>query len=127
MVITPTLASEKLKPDELFAERQKVLESADTEEKRRFGDWLDTHQSFLATHPSDELLEKDYRDKISFKAGVHELRKQMLEDTARRLPHVFEEIRKQLKECENEDKKLRERQKYNDPGELKLIVSQVTR
>ncbi|CAD7955794.1 unnamed protein product [Amoebophrya sp. A120] len=125
MVITPTLPTEKLDPDEMFKQRQELLSKADQHESEEFHNWVCQHRNYFDTHPEDEELLPCYKEKMGFRSGVNELREQMLADTAKRLPEVLTEIRKQLKHCETEHKLLREREKYNDPQELRLIVAQV--
>eukprot|EP00854_Cymbomonas_tetramitiformis_P000619 gene619-1045_t len=125
MVITPTLPSESLPPDELFSERQKLLDTADQEEMGRFREWLAEHRNFLQTHPNDEELHSEYKDKIGFVKGVQHLRGILLDDTARRLPEVLQEIRSELASCETEYRMLTEGQRYHDPVALRLIVSDI--
>ncbi|CAD7922318.1 unnamed protein product [Amoebophrya sp. A25] len=125
MVITPTLDSEKLDPAEMFKQRQELLNTATRKEEARFKEWLAKHKAYLQSHPDDELLDAVYHEKIGFRKGVAALRETMLADTAKRLPEVLVEIRKQLKLCEKEHKLMKERQKYNDPKELRIIVTDV--
>eukprot|EP00392_Amoebophrya_sp_AT5.2_P007529 g7544.t1 len=124
-VITPTLATEKLDADEMFRQRQDLLLRADREEAAQFREWLSLHQSFLDTHPGDELLERCYAEKIGFPCGQRTMRAEMLEDTVRRLPEVVAEIKKELKRCEQESRRLKEQEKYNDPAQLQLVVVQL--
>lgn len=122
MVITQTLPTENLAPLELFKQRQELLGKAEIEEQRQFDEWLAGHRQYLKTHPSDEELDPRLKNCIGFKSAADELRRIMLEDTAKRLPEVLQEIRRELAEREKEKNVLEERQKYSDPSQLRVIV-----
>ncbi len=125
LVMTPTLAKEDLPFEELFKERKQLLLIATSKEEEKFEQWRNGHEKFLQVDPSDELLHDDIVERIGFQSAKMVMRKIMLEDTARRLPEVLSSIRKELGKCQNELKALKERERFNDPKEVKLLVSQV--
>jgi len=126
LVITPTLAKEDLEPAELFKARRNLLDTADKKEKERFLAWRDGHQQFLEElGGSDELLNDDVQCRIGFHTAKQVMREIMLEDTARRLPEVLRSLREELAQCQKEEKTLIEKAKFNNPAELKLVVTQV--
>jgi len=53
------------------------------------------------------------------------MREVMLADTANRLPEVLAAIRTDLADCQNELLALKEKRKFNDPKEVRMIVGQV--
>lgn len=122
-MITPTLAKEDLPTDELFKQRKKLLESADREEHAKFDSWLEGHRLFLQNDPGDALLDSKSMKKIGFTSARTVMREIMLEDTAKRLPEVLSSLREELVKCTKEEKVLLEKDKLNDPGELKAIVT----
>ena len=125
LVITPTLAKEDLPPDELFKARRDLLATADKVEEERFNDWLEGHDHFRQQHGGSEMLSDSVRTKIGFSSAKKVMREVMLEDTAKRLPEVLHALRKELLKLEKEQKTLLEKEKFNDPKELKVVVSQV--
>ena len=126
LVITPTLPKEDLAKAELFKARRELLDSADKIEKERFRDWQDGHLLFhQESGGSDELLNVDVQSRIGFHTAKQVMREIMLEDTARRLPEVLRSLREELSKCQKEEKILIEKAKFNNPAELKLVVSQV--
>ena len=124
LVITPTLPKEDLPPDELFIARRKLLDSAEREEKSRFDSWLQGHELFRHEN-GGELLKDEIREKVGFPSAKKVMREIMLEDTAKRLPEVLASLRRELANCQNEEKILTEVQKFNDPAELKLVVVKI--
>ena len=125
LVMTPTLAKENLPPDKLFEARQILLNGASEKEKSCFDSWLFGHEKFLQSDPNDELLHKTVRARIGFETTKKVMREVMLEDTAQRLPEVLSSLRKDLGENQNKLKSLKEKKKFNDPNQIKVVVSQL--
>jgi hypothetical protein len=123
LVSTPTLAKEKLPPDELYEKRKELIETANEVERDKFKKWLDGHKKFMQDEDeNEELLNEDIKLRIGFPEVVKSMRKVMLAHTARQLPVVLKEIRDKLNELTKEQKTLRERLKFSNPGELKEVV-----
>ena len=57
LVLTPTLAKEDLPAEELYEQRQNILDTVNQKEKDCFDAWHDTHQRFLQENPTDEINE----------------------------------------------------------------------
>jgi hypothetical protein len=127
LVITPTLAKENLPAEELYEKRKELLEGADSYEKKRFAAWRQGHDLFRQEYGEDkeEDLHEQVRKRIGFESAKKVMREIMLEDTVRRLPEVLASLRKDLDECEKEERTLKEMQKFNNPSELKLVVQKV--
>jgi hypothetical protein len=125
LVITPTLPKEDLPTEELFNQRKALLETASNEESKRFDAWLSGHENFLQSNPDDELLLEKTKQRIGFESAKKVMRQIMLEDTARRLPEVLSALRRDLASCQNEVKTLKEKRRFNDPKEVKLVVGQI--
>lgn len=121
LVITPTLPKEDLPSKELYAERQKLLACADQKERERFRDWQDGHALFREQN-EDEQLNPKIAEKIGFSTAKKKMREIMLEDTAKRLPEVIASLRKELDRCRKELAILKDKQRFTDPQELKVIV-----
>lgn len=123
LVITPTLPKEDLPSKELFEARRELLASADTAEKDRFRGWLDGHVQFRdANGGDDEVLDSRIGTKIGFPEAKKKMRQIMLEDTIKRLPEVLAFLRKEQERCMAELQGLKEKQKFTDPNELKVLV-----
>jgi len=123
LVSTPTLAKESLPPAELYEKRKELISSANEVEKDRFKLWIDGHKTYNDQEGgTDELLKQDIADRIGFPAVVTAMRNTMLEHTYKQLPIVLKEIREELTHLSKEQKILKERLKFSDPGELKTIV-----
>lgn len=125
LVITPTLPKEDLPTEELFKQRKELLDGATEKEVQSFCAWLRGHDKFLQTNPDDELLRAATRKRIGFETAKKVMREIMLEDTALRLPEVLTSLRRDLASCQNELKALKEKERFNDPREVKLVVGQV--
>ena len=122
LVITPTLAKEKLPPAELYKARQDLVASSNDYEKDRFDEWLDKHEAFRQEDGDDTALFPWIRPKIGFLTAKTAMREIMLHDTVKRLPEVLSDLRKRLNEAEKERKVLLELRQFNDPLALKLVV-----
>jgi GTPase Era involved in 16S rRNA processing len=125
LVMTPTLAKEDLPAEELFKERQKLLDSASEKESNNFENWILGHEKFLQSNPDDQLLHPTTKKRIGFETTKNVMREVMLEDTARRLPEVLTSLRKELGDCQNNLKILNEKKRFNDPSEVKLVMVQL--
>jgi hypothetical protein len=125
LVITPTLPQEDLVPAELFDARLQLLEDADSKETARFDGWLDGQLHFRQENPTDNLLHPEIRKRIGFASAKEEMRGIMMEDTIKRLPEVLNELRSELSSLQKEKKILSEKMKFNDPNELKFVVSDI--
>lgn len=125
LVVTPTLDTEKLEPDELRVARKRLLAEAESQEKKRFQEWIRGIDDFLQHNSRDEQLLPAFRSRIGFAAGVQHLRTAMLQDTAQCLPDVLRELRSQLKQSEAEQRRLSQQDEYRDPKKLQLMASQV--
>ena len=122
LVITPTLAKENLKPEELFAQRQELLDSSNTYEDEKFKSWLKGHATFLEQDPDDELLMDEVKERIGFPTAKRVMREIMLEDTAKRLPEVLKSLKNELGDCQKEYDVLKEKERFNNPSQLKDVV-----
>lgn len=126
LIMTPTLPKEDLPAEELFKARQELLESADVKEKERFAGWQEGHYLFhQETGGEDEILNSAIYSRIGFSTAKKVMREIMLEDTARRLPEVLTSLRKELLGFQKEEKTLQDKQKFNNPAELKVVVMDV--
>eukprot|EP00923_Selenidium_pygospionis_P053396 GHVN01092496.1.p1 GENE.GHVN01092496.1~~GHVN01092496.1.p1 ORF type:complete len:876 (-),score=178.78 GHVN01092496.1:187-2814(-) len=125
LVITPTLPKEDLPPEELYAQRQDLLDTADKKEEERFKNWRDSHKRFLQENPADELFCPELQRKVGFPSAKKLMRQIMLRDTADRLPEVLGSLRKDLASCEKESKQLSEKMRFNSPAELKSVVGEL--
>lgn len=122
LVITPTLPKENLPAEELCQARKELLASSKTYEKESFSRWLQGHETFRQELGDNEVLDKRISSKLGFESAKKVMREIMLQDTARRLPEVLSELRKELANLEKEEKRLVDMQKFNDPKELKSVV-----
>lgn len=111
LTITPTVAREDIDPETLFVERKKLLHNAKTYEDQTFREWQQTHSRYRETDPEDPLVSNDILKRIGFQAASDEMRKQMLMDTATRLPEVLKSLRTDLSTCREELEALEEREK----------------
>jgi hypothetical protein len=125
LVITPTLPKEDLPFEELYKQRLKLLSEADQHERDRFSAWTKAHASFREVHEDDDMLNAKIQNKIGFPTAKKKMREIMLEDTAKRLPVVIAELRGELDRCIKERATLKEQQRFTNPMELKLIVSEM--
>lgn len=125
LVITPTLAKEDLPHEELFKARKDLLSSADDHEQDRFKEWQDGHELFRQEYGEDALLNDSIRKNLGFLSAKQVMREIMLKDTAKRLPEVLASLREELDKCLKEQKVLQEKDKFNDPKELKHVVSEI--
>ena len=125
LVITPTLAKEDLPPAELYEKRIELLESSDHCERERFAKWRQGHALFMEEHGDSEDLRSEIISRIGFKSAKKVMREIMLEDTVKRLPEVLASLRKDLDACLKEQKMLEDKQKFNDPRELKLVAQKI--
>jgi hypothetical protein len=122
LVITDTLPKEDLEPTELYKARMDLLAKSKTHEKESFNRWLHGHEAFRQEIGDSDVLDERILSRIGFVSAKNVMREIMLEDTARRLPEVLAELRKELSLLEKEEQRLKELQKYNNPAELKSIV-----
>ena len=125
LVFTPTLAKEDLPAEELYEQRQNILDTADQKEKDRFSSWNDTHQRFLQENPTDELLSDDTKNRIGFLSAKKLMREIMLNDTVERLPEVLSSLRMDLSQREEEANIISEKLKFNEAANLKIVVSEL--
>ena len=125
LAITPTLAKEDLPSKELFKARKDLIESSNSYEKERFNIWLQEHQTFRDSHNDPTELDENISKRIGFPTAKKIMREIMLDDTARRLPEVLSSLRQELSKCQKEESILKDKLKYNDPKELKLVVSEM--
>ena len=125
LVITPTLPKEDLPTEELFNQRKELLKIATEKEEERFDAWLSGHEIFLQDNPDDERLKSKTNQRIGFASAKKVMREIMLEDTARRLPEVLSALRSELASCQNQRIILKEKERFNDPLEVKLVMAQV--
>jgi len=125
LVTTPTLPKEDLPDCDLFESRKKLLEGADEEERRRFENWLDLHDRFRQEDPTDSVLISEVSKRIGFTSAKEVMRGIMLEDTIKRLPEVLSELRSEKSSLDKERKVLLEKQKFNDPDKLNVVVMDI--
>lgn len=126
LVITPTLPKEDLPAEELFEARRELLDSSECFEKEKFTAWREGHDLFKHEHGgNDEILNENIQARIGFLSAKKVMREIMLEDTARRLPEVLAELRKELAICQKREKVLEDKRRFNDPKELKSVVAGV--
>ena len=125
LVITPTLDREDLAPDLLFEQRTKLIQSADEHEKDKFEQWLEGHDRFRIENGCGKKLHTDVEKKIGFPTAKKVMREIMLKDTIERLPEVIESLRNDLDECNAECGILRDKQKFNDPHNLRNVVTRM--
>ena len=126
LVITPTLDREDLPPDLLFEQRTKLIRSADEHEKDKFDQWQEGHERFRVENGCDEQpLHEDIKRKIGFPSAKNVMREIMLKDTIERLPEVIESLRNDLDKCNAECSILRDKQKFNDPQNLRNVVTRM--
>lgn len=124
VIITPTLDREDLEPDILFQKRTKLIQSADAHEKDKFEQWLEGHELFRVENGSDEKsLHKEIGEKIGFVTAKNVMREIMLKDTVERLPEVISSLRTDLDKCIAEIDILEDRKKFNDPQNLRNVVT----
>lgn len=100
--ITPTLDREDIDPEELFKKREKLLCEARGHEENEFCKWQQTLAKYRETDPEDPLIVDAIAKRIGFQAAADEMRKQMLMDTATRLPEVLKSLRKDLSSYQEE-------------------------
>ena len=125
LVITPTLPKETLPAEELFQEREKLLLLANEYEKEKFESWQEGHDLFRQQVGDDEVLHHGIRERIGFASAKKVMREIMLNDTAERLPEVLASLKKELAKFQKEEKMLLDKQKFNDPKEVKVVIAQV--
>ncbi len=125
LVMTPTLVKEDLPFEELFQKRQGLLNSATEQETDRFEQWLHEHDKFLQENPDDELLHQVTKKRIGFETTKNVMRMIMLEDTASRLPEVLKSLRLDLGGYQNTLRSLEEKERFNDPKEVKMVMGQL--
>jgi hypothetical protein len=124
VIITPTLDIENLEPDILFQQRTKLIQIADAHEKDKFEQWLEGHERFRVEKGGDEQpLHKDIGEKIGFLTAKNVMREIMLKDTVERLPEVISSLRIDLDKCIVEIEILEDRRKFNDPLNLRNVVT----
>ena len=124
LIITPTLPKEDLPIEELLIQRKELLDSATKKEVNEFRQWVSGHRKFLEANPSDDLLATDIAKRLGFDTAKQVMRKVMLEDTILRLPEVLTSLKSDLASCQNELAALKEKERYNDPKEVKIIIGQ---
>lgn len=122
LTITPTLDREDLSSDKLYAERKKLLESATSEEERKFADWKAMHSKYRETDPDDPKLSVEVDKRIGFTAAKTEMRKVMLMDTAMRLPEVMMSLKQDLHAFQDEKEILVGKKEFHDPNFLKRMI-----
>ena len=123
LIITPTLPKEDLPQDQLLKERQKLLDTSTEKEDHIFENWLLEHDRFLESDPMDELLDSNTKSRIGFESAKKAMREVMLQDTILRLPEVLSSLRIDLENCLEELQALEEKEKLNDPKEVKTLVT----
>lgn len=123
LVITPTLPKENLPAAELYNARQELLHGAGSYERNAFSDWLKGQETYRQELGEDDTLDSNVSSRIGFSTAKKEMRSIMLQDTAKRLPEVLSALRKELDNREKDFKRLKDMAKYNDPKELKGVVS----
>ena len=122
LVITDTLPKEDLEPAELYKARMDLLAKSNTHEKEAFNRWMHGHEAFRQEMGDEDILDNRIATRLGFPSAKNVMRAIMLEDTARRLPEVLGELRKELRRLEKEEQELKELQKYNNPAELKSVL-----
>jgi hypothetical protein len=126
LVITPTLDREDLPPDELFEKRMKLIQVADAYEKDKFEWWFEGHERFDSEIGGDpKPLRFEVQTRIGFDSAKAVMRGIMLKDTEERLPQVIASLRTDLDECNAKRKTLKDRKKFNDPQNLRIIVNRM--
>lgn len=126
LVITPTLDREDLPPDILFEQRTRLIQSADEHEKDKFDQWQEGHERFrIENESAEDPLHDDIKTKIGFPSAKNVMREIMLKDTIERLPEVIESLRNDLDKCNAELSILRDKQKFNDPQNLRNVVTRM--
>ena len=125
LVITPTLPKEDLPPEQLLVQRQNPLNSATEKEDCTFANWLLDHDRCLKSNPDDELLDPKTKSRVDFESAKRAMRQIMLQDTILHLPEVLSSLRKDIGICLSELYALEEKEKLNDPNEVKLLVTHV--
>ncbi|KAL3942316.1 MAG: hypothetical protein SGARI_000308 [Bacillariaceae sp.] len=125
LVITNTLAKEDLPAEELYKAREELLSASDGYEKGRFETWRKAHASFRQESGDTEVLDQQSASRLGFIVAKREMRHIMLQDTAKRLPEVLSELRRELEGKEKEKKRLEDMMKFSNPAELKFVVSQL--
>lgn len=126
LVITPTLDREDLLPDILFEQRTKLIQGADEHEKDKFDQWKEGHDRFrIENESAEESLHGDIKTKIGFPSAKQVMREIMLKDTIERLPEVIESLRNDLDKCNAQYNILRDKQKFNDPQNLRNVVTRM--
>ena len=123
LVITPTLEREDLDPVALFEKRNENLAQSTAFEESRFDNWLTQHQRFRDAEGSKEILNADIEGKIGFSNAHAMMRKEMLEHTMAMLPVVIASLQSELSKRKLERQELKERQKFTEPSELKVVVN----
>lgn len=123
LVITPTLPKEDLPPTELYGARRALLSEAGSYEKEAFSDWVKGHENNRQELGEVDVLDTNVSSRIGFSTAKKVMRSIMLQDTAKRLPEVLSALRKELDNREKEFKRLKEMAKFNDPNQLKTVVS----
>ena len=122
LTITPTLDREDLSPEELYGKRKSLLDSATSEEERRFAEWQVTHSKYRETDPEDPKLHPEVSSRIGFSVAKTEMRKVMLMDTAARLPEVISSLNQELLQFQEEVEVLEGKREYRDANFLKRMV-----
>jgi len=123
LVITPTLPKENLPPAELYEARQELLVGAGSYEQNAFDDWLKGQESFRQELNEEDVLDANVSSRIGFSTAKKVMRSIMLQDTAKRLPEVLSALRKELDNRQKEEKRLKDMARFNDPNELKSVIS----
>lgn len=122
LTITPTLDREDLSPEELYHKRKSLLDSATSEEERRFSEWLVTHSKYRETDPDDPKLSPEVSSRIGFSVAKTGMRKVMLMDTAARLPEVISSLNEELLQFQQEVQVLEGKREFRDANFLKRMV-----
>eukprot|EP00804_Cyclotella_cryptica_P002740 CCRYP_009637-RA/>CCRYP_009637-RA protein AED:0.03 eAED:0.02 QI:0/0/0/1/1/1/4/0/825 len=122
LIITPTLAREDIEPEALFAERKILLDGAMSHEAEMFREWQQTHSRYREIDPDDRVIVDAIAKRIGFKTASDEMRKQMLVDTATRLPEVLRSLRKDLSHYKEELDAFEGRKRLMDPSNLKYMI-----
>lgn len=123
LVITPTLENEDLAADELFKKRNDLLAKSNDYERGMFDNWLKQHESFREEESGNDVyLHDEIKNGIGFPTAQATMRREMLEHTYDMLPKVIGSLQKELELRQTELRGLKEKQKFTDPAELKVVV-----
>ncbi|VEU40799.1 unnamed protein product [Pseudo-nitzschia multistriata] len=126
LVITPTLDREDLPPDKLFEERTKLIQKADVYENDKFEQWREGHERYCIENGGvEDPLHIDIETKIGFPSAKKVMREIMLKDTIERLPEVISSLRNDLDKYNAEYKNLEDKMKFNDPQNLRNVVTRM--